>query len=130
MTMKLSAPRSDENRLFPATPPSRAWGRPALKMTAIASLGLVIWAGCAARPTRLDFQADRYLINVDIDPQSHRLAGRTTIDLVRTDDQAIEEGQPVSLELALHPALKITRVISGGVEIVRRFTVGGRAAER
>jgi hypothetical protein len=92
----------------------------------IATLGVVLLAGCAARPTRLDFQADRYRIDVNIDPPTHRLVGVTTIDLVRTDDRSIAEGQPVSLELALHPALKITRVTSGGVEVVRRFAEGGK----
>ncbi len=122
MTMNASTRSSHKNHPLAR---SIARGKSALRMCAIAVLGVALLAGCAARPTRLDFQADRYQINVHIDPEAHRLVGRTTIDLVRIDDQAIEEGQPVSLELALHPALKITRVTAGGVEIVRRFSEGG-----
>lgn len=79
-------------------------------------------AGCAAPPTRLDFRAERYEIDAHIDPTAHRMVGRTTIDLVRTDERVIDPEQPVSIEFALHRDLKVTRVAAGGADIRRWYT--------
>ncbi|MGB2987175.1 MAG: M1 family aminopeptidase [Phycisphaerae bacterium] len=71
--------------------------------------------GCATVP-RLAVQAQRYRIEVGMDPVSHRLVGHTVLDVVRVDDQPFPAGQPVAVELLLHPDLRITQVAASGTD--------------
>ncbi len=72
--------------------------------------------GCATAP-RMAVRAQRYRIDVQLDPATHRIVGRTSMDLVRIDERALSPDQPVAIELQLHPNLRITDLHAGGVEI-------------
>ncbi len=78
--------------------------------------------GCVT-PPHLSMQAQRYRIEVHMDPNTHRLTGSTVLDLVRTDDTAIAANRPVTLELLLHPDLTITHVRTAGVDGEYRGTL-------
>ncbi len=92
----------------------------------VMAAGLVVALGslgCVTAP-RLSMQAERCRIEVRMDPAAHRLVGRTVLDLVRTDGDALPAGQkPVSLELLLHPDLKITQLQTSGARGKYRGTV-------
>lgn len=66
-------------------------------------------------------RADRYRIEVVLDPATHQLMGRATLDLARIDDAPLPRRKAVSIELALHPDLHITRVYASGATVKRRF---------
>lgn len=73
-------------------------------------------SGCATAP-RITVVAERYHIDVQLDPASSRINGRTTLDVVRHDDSAVSPDQPVTLELLLHPDLDITSIRVSGVDL-------------
>ncbi len=77
--------------------------------------------GCVSLPAH-PMRADRYDIEVRLDPASHSLTGRTTLALVHeTPDAAQRAGKPVAVDLLLHPGLKITRAAAGGTELRHRL---------
>ncbi len=85
-------------------------------LTALAlSLAVLVPLACVA-PQPVAMQAQRYRIEVRMDPATHRLSGRTTLDLVRAGEESVPGGQPVSFELLLHPDLRITRVVTVGAD--------------
>lgn len=71
-------------------------------------------SGCATS-SRMPVRAERYTIDVRLDPTTHRLTGQTAIDLVATHP-ALSNG-PVSIELELHPDLRITNLRASGAEL-------------
>src|SRR3990167_6510902 len=73
-------------------------------------------AGCASIPF-MSMRAERYSIDVRLDPASHVLTGRTAIDMVRNDDDPLPPDRPVSVEIRLHPDLRMTGLRAGGVEL-------------
>ncbi len=71
-------------------------------------------------------RADRYRIEVTLDPDSHHLTGRAVLDLTRADrkpllrtDRRAPRGQAVEVAILLHPALTITRLTASGARSVR-----------
>ena len=72
--------------------------------------------GCVTAP-RVLMRADRYRIDVRLDPHTHRLSGRTTIDLVRQGDQGRDASGPVAVEFLLHPELRVRNVRASGATI-------------
>lgn len=86
---------------------------------------LVFLGGCASGTQRIDMQAQRYRIEVHLDPANHRLAGRTVMDLVRAEAVADSSGagSPAAIDLLLHPDLKITEVYAGGARVRRHRRV-------
>jgi len=64
-------------------------------------------------------RAERYSIEVQLDPPTHGLTARAAIDLARIDDGTaiFNPNQPVSLEIQLHPDLKITGLRASGAEL-------------
>lgn len=72
-----------------------------------------LFSGCAT-PAVLRMEAQRYRIDVRLDPASHRIHGETAIDLVRAGNVPTTSGQ-AAFELWLHPDLRITQVRGGGV---------------
>jgi hypothetical protein len=75
-------------------------------------------AGCASIPSQ-PMRAERYSIEVRLDPPTHTLTGRAAIDLARIDEgtETLPPDQPVSLEIRLHPDLKITGLRVAGAEL-------------
>ncbi len=69
--------------------------------------------GCATAPP-MQMQAHRYRTEVQLDPTTHTLIGRTVLDLARSDDEVLPPGEPVTVELLLHPDLSITQVRASG----------------
>ena len=65
-------------------------------------------------------RAERYRIEVSLDPIRHRIVGRTVMDLVRIGDaEPIPSGR-TAFELLLHPDLRITHLAgSSGRAVVR-----------
>ncbi len=99
--------------------------KPHQRTVCLVSLGLAFAAlagaiGCISAPP-MAVQAHRYRIEVVLDPKGHRLIGRTTMDLARVDDAPLPPNRAVSIELALHPALRITRIQAVGATVKRRF---------
>lgn len=89
----------------------------ALIVAAMASVG------CAA-VHRTTFRADRFHIEVDVEPVDHRLAGRSVLDLVCQDQQRAPRDEPVSFKVLLHPGLQVTAIAARGAKI-SRWTKGG-----
>lgn len=80
--------------------------------------------GCMMVP-RQSYLAERYHIEVSLDPVAHRVVGRTTIDLKRdTEDGPSIEG-PATLELLLHPNLRIRQVHTDAATIQRHYARRG-----
>lgn len=76
---------------------------------------LTLFATGCATPSRMPVRAERYTIDVRLDPTTHHLTGQTAIDLVATHP-ALSSG-PVSFELELHPDLRITNLRASGAEL-------------
>jgi len=77
--------------------------------------------GCMTVP-RQPYLAEGYRIELTLDSVTHRVEGRTTIDLKRDGDQDPSIEGPVTVELLLHPALKI-RQIHTDAATIRRHSV-------
>lgn len=77
---------------------------------------LVLLGGCASLYPRLAVQAQRYRLDVELDPTTHHLKGRSSIDLVTSPPGPSR--RPAAIELELHPALRIHQVaVRGGTLI-------------
>ena len=83
--------------------------------------------GCVTAP-RLPVQAERYHLQVRLDPATHRLVGRTEVNLVLARDEGLPSDGPVAVALLLHPDLKITRVTASGA-MVKRHRAGAAKPE-
>lgn len=83
------------------------------RLITVAGLLIAGLGGCASVP-RLPMQAQRYRIEVQLDPASHRLVGRTALDLAKLADAEPATSTPVAVELLLHPDLKITQITTRG----------------
>ncbi len=77
-----------------------------------------ILGGCVSAPV-MAVRAERYQISASLDPPSHTLKGRATIDLVRADRPPIAAG-PVAVEIWLHPDLDIVGVRAAGASLQSR----------
>ena len=82
----------------------RSNGANAAGVRAVLSVAVIAVAGCATGP-RLSLQAERYRLEVQMDPVSHRLTGRTEMNLVRPEGDNLPVRGPVSVEVSLHPDL-------------------------
>lgn len=71
-------------------------------------------SGCTA-PAVMRMEAQRYRIDVQLDPSTHRIQGQAILDLVRTGEPSRSSNGPIATELLLHPDLKITQLRGGGV---------------
>lgn len=91
----------------------RARGAATILTASILALSII---GCASTPPLL-MRAERYSIEVRLDPPTHNLTGRATIDLARINDGTQRSDQPVSLEFRLHPDLRITSLRAFGAEL-------------
>ena len=76
--------------------------------TTISVMSATLIGGCAS-VSRVPVRADHYRLEVELDPVSHRIAGRAVIDLRLRDPRSTAPG-PVGVELLLHPALRVTGV--------------------
>jgi len=103
------------------TNPFRLVGR-----ATIVLLVALMSAGCTAVP-RLAMQAERYQLEIRMNPASHELTGRATLDMVSTQGAAVVTHQPVGVELLLHPDLRITSVVASGAEVIRASRVNDGA---
>ncbi len=72
------------------------------------------FGGCAAPKRILPLAADRYRIDVELDTESHRLVGHAAMDLrLATGEESAQDG-PCTVELVLHPDLRINDVHVSG----------------
>ncbi|MCH7994229.1 MAG: hypothetical protein IIB57_07270, partial [Planctomycetes bacterium] len=83
-------------------------------------LVLLIVVGCAS-PPRMSVHAARYRLDLQLDPTTHHLVGRATIDLERTAEQSAPIDGRIAVEFLLHPHLKVLDVTAGGATVIRRF---------
>jgi len=93
----------------------RALGAATLPIGALLALSN---PGCASIPNQA-MQAERYSIDVRLDPPTHGLTARAAIDLAWIDDgtATFSSDQPVSLEIRLHRDLRITGLRASGAEL-------------
>jgi len=84
--------------------------------------------GCAIAPP-VQMQAHRYRTEVQLQPATHRITGRTIMDLVLAEAEAPPPGQRVAIELLLHPDLSITGVEASGAAALYRGPRKGRVVE-
>jgi hypothetical protein len=92
--------------------------RAAGRYLSIALVGLAygLLSGCAA-PRALQYDAQRYTLDLDIDPATHLLKGRASVDLVlRTPGEALPDGL-ATFDMALHPELQIKAIRAAGTVI-------------
>lgn len=91
--------------------------------TVICLPAILFNTGCVTAPT-MRVEAQRYRIEVALNPATHHLTGLTAIDLVRSKTQTqlhnTPPNMPVDIELHLHPDLKITRVYASGAKVTGR----------
>ena len=74
--------------------------------------------GCASFYPRLPIEAQRYRLDVELDPEQHHIQGRSAIELIATSGN--HEKRTAAIDLELHPALKITKVeVLGGTLLAR-----------
>ena len=92
----------------------------AVMSSVMAIISAVGAGGCATAP-RQPFQAERYRIELRMEPATHRLTGRTVLDLSAVKPGESPADGPVALELRLHPNLAITRVTAGGATVKRHL---------
>ncbi len=83
------------------------------------ALAYPLLQGCAVNAPRLSMHADRYEIEVKLDPTTHELIGRTSIDLTRSRDSLPPAEGPVAIEVLLHPELKIRDASASGAQLKR-----------
>jgi len=77
-------------------------------------------AGCMPAST-LGMRAERYRIEVALDPASHELVGTAILDLKRCDAEPLASWEAVALPLILHPSLKIRDVRASGARLKYRL---------
>lgn len=80
----------------------------------VMGLAALLAPGCAA-PAVMRMEAQRYRIDVRLDPLSHRIQGQVAMDLARVEGGQDLGAGPVAIELQLHPDLAITDLHGGGV---------------
>lgn len=82
--------------------------------------------GCASLYPRLPVEAQRYRLDVELDPQSHHILGRTAIEFAGS--RGVTPRRTAAIDLELHANLKITKVeVQGGTLLARE---AGRAKSR
>lgn len=82
--------------------------RPARWRSAALAVALTTLPGGCATLTPRPVRADRFRIEVRLEPAAHRVVGRTVLDLAFVEK--IETHRPVAIELLLHPDLRIRNV--------------------
>ncbi|MFQ5590684.1 MAG: hypothetical protein ACE5HE_05955, partial [Phycisphaerae bacterium] len=82
----------------------------------ISLLGIV---GCTTVPG-LSVQADRYRLELHLNPAAYELHGRVVLELASTSFDPSAPVHPVAVELLLHPDLKIAHVAASGARIIYR----------
>jgi aminopeptidase N len=103
----------------------------------LALFSLIGTVGCASGP-RIGMRAERYRLEVALDPPEHRIVGRASLDLTRAthDDltglkpapHSEAESGPVTVAFQLHPDLRVTRVHAGGARVLRHWPEPERMA--
>ncbi len=86
-------------------------GRVARIAAMCCALGLI--SGCA---TTIPIRATAYDVQVQLDPSTHTLEGRTTLQ-VRLDTEDVPDDRPVAIELTLNGALDVRDVAAENVRI-------------
>lgn len=115
--------RSSANTVPPSKSPLISFA-PGVLAAAIAT----VIGGCASVP-RIDAVAERYRIELRLDPESHLLQGRATIDMSLPDiDESIRH-DTVAVDLRLHSALDITSVEGGGVKVAEHYSLKDGAGD-
>jgi len=90
----------------------------------VAALILVGMTGCVSGPI-VPARARHYRIEVKLDPDRHRLAGRTSMDLALTrPGQDTQQDATVAVEFRLHPELNVEGVQASGARLRRHRSLG------
>ena len=77
----------------------------------------ILAAGCATAP-RIEMRAERYRIEVRLDPPSNHLAGRAVLDMTLAADNALRRDGPVTVAFHLHPKLRVSSVYASGARVL------------
>jgi len=77
-------------------------------------------AGCVSSP-RLHVQAVSYVLDLELEPSTHQLTGRSTMELESADGTPLRPAGPVTVDLHLHPALRVFDVEAKGAQVRRYF---------
>lgn len=81
--------------------------------------------GCATTRTA-NISTQRYDIQVELEPQTHRISGTAVLDMVADPSDALAStDEPVAVALALHRDLKVTGVTVAGAKLIRRSRTNG-----
>lgn len=88
----------------------------------------VLTGGCASLYPRLPVEAQRYRLDVELDPEKHHLLGRAVLEL--TPEVRHARRRSGALELELHPDLNVTRAAIQGGRLVARETRKGRREKK
>lgn len=83
--------------------------------------------GCATGP-QVGAKAERYRIEVRLEPPSHRLVGRASIDMALEETAGMGLG-PVAFEFQLHRELSVRRVQTAGARLLRWSRSSAAAAD-
>lgn len=94
-------------------------GRATLVTALILSAGAL--SGCAAVP-RVAYQAERYRLDLRLDPARHELMGRATIDLARFDRSKPAGDGRIEIEFHLHSGLSLTHAEASGATVIGMHT--------
>ena len=103
---------------------NRTW--PTMTWTVLLTMTVTTIIGCASVRS-LPMRAERYQLEVAIDPAAHQIQGRAIIDLTAVNPASHPPDRPVSVDFQLHPSLRVTNVALAGADI-QRHAVRSRGA--
>ena len=78
--------------------------------------------GCATA-TKFPIRAERYRIDVHLNPRTHEIVGAAALDVVRGAAASPEGSGPVAVDLLLHPDLRITNVRASRIAVEPRWKI-------
>ncbi|MCO6435830.1 MAG: hypothetical protein J5J06_01935 [Phycisphaerae bacterium] len=84
--------------------------------------------GCMGPAPVVRMEAQRYRLEAALEPSGHRLEARSTVDLTLADAGIPPKG-PVTVELELNPALRVSGVSAAGADVRRWRSVRSKAAK-
>lgn len=75
------------------------------------------FAGCTTA-RRVPFSAERYRLDLRLDPATHEIMGQASIDLSRWEATQPIGDRPIEIEFHLHPGLRLTSASASGADVI------------
>lgn len=94
----------------------------------LAAIALSVAGGCVGPAPVVQVQAQRYRLEAELQPGEHRLSGRSSLNLA-VENRALPPDDPVTIELELHPSLRVSRVNAAGARVRGWRTVQVKSAD-